>query len=239
MAKMTLDDLVSQLRAAFAAELRAVVLYGSAAAGEHLPTKSDYNVLVLVDSLATDRLAAASAAVSAWVDAGNPAPLTLTTQEWRSSADIFAMEYADLLERHRVLHGDLPMDVQVRPADLRLQLEHEAMGTLLQLRRGTLAAGRSAKDQVRLLERSTTTVMVLFRAVLRLNGQTPPHNNVELSERVASLVGISAAPFADVLRHKRGERKLADADATMLLSGYLSGMEGLVRYLDRYAGSSR
>ena len=34
MATMTLDELVSQLRAAYGAELRAVVLYGSAAAGE-------------------------------------------------------------------------------------------------------------------------------------------------------------------------------------------------------------
>src|SRR3954470_4603523 len=123
MAKMTLDDLVSQLRAALDAELRAVVLYGSAAAGEHLPKKSDYNVLVLVDSLAADRLRAASAAVRAWTDSGNPAPLTLTLDEWRGSADVFPMEYADILERHKVLFGTLPTDIRVAPADLRLQLE--------------------------------------------------------------------------------------------------------------------
>ena len=35
MAQMTLDELVSQLRAAYGAALRSVVLYGSAAAGEH------------------------------------------------------------------------------------------------------------------------------------------------------------------------------------------------------------
>src|SRR3982751_3135 len=34
MTKMTLDELVAQLRAAFGAELRSVVLYGSAAAGD-------------------------------------------------------------------------------------------------------------------------------------------------------------------------------------------------------------
>ena len=45
MAKMTLDDLVSQLRAVFGGELRSVVLYGSAAAGEHIPKRSDYNAV--------------------------------------------------------------------------------------------------------------------------------------------------------------------------------------------------
>ena len=99
MARMTLDELVSQLRAAYGAALRSVVLYGSAAAGEHDPKRSDYNVLVIVDALDATRLAAASAASRAWADAGNPAPLTLTTSEWRGSADIFPMEYADILER--------------------------------------------------------------------------------------------------------------------------------------------
>ncbi len=41
MAKMTLEELVAQLRAAFGAELRSVVLYGSAASGEHIPQRSD------------------------------------------------------------------------------------------------------------------------------------------------------------------------------------------------------
>ena len=31
--------------------LRSAVLYGSAAAGEHIPSRSDYNVLVIADRL--------------------------------------------------------------------------------------------------------------------------------------------------------------------------------------------
>ena len=43
---MKLDELVDQLKKVYGAQLRAVVLYGSAAAGEHIPKRSDYNVLV-------------------------------------------------------------------------------------------------------------------------------------------------------------------------------------------------
>src|SRR5882762_6676312 len=110
MARMTLDELVSQLRGAYGGALRSVVLYGSAARGEHTAKRSGYNVLVIVDALDAARLSAASAASRAWTEAGNPAPLTLTTSEWRGSADIFPMEYADILERHKVLHGDPPFD---------------------------------------------------------------------------------------------------------------------------------
>ena len=235
MAKMTLDDLVSQLRAAFGPELHAVVLYGSAAAGEHHPKKSDYNTLVLVASLPANRLQAASAAVRAWVDDGNPAPLTLTMDEWHGSADIFPMEYADVLDRHRVLFGDLVTDVRVNPSHLRLQLEHEAMGTLLQLRRGALAAGNDAKAQLALLESSSSTVMVVFRAVLRLSGEVPPRDYVELSQKVATTASIDATPFVQVVWHKRGETKIRNEDIPKVLAGYLSGLQQLVHYLDKYS----
>lgn len=236
MAKMTLDDLVAQLRTAFREELRAVVLYGSAAAGEHVPKKSDYNVLVLVDSLAADKLAGASAASRAWADAGNPAPLTLTVDEWRGSADIFPMEYADVLERHKVLHGTLPTDIRVDPAHLRLELEHEAMGTLLQLRRGALAAGNDGRAQRDLLDASASTVMVIFRAVLRLRGETPPLDNAALADRVAAAAAMDSAPFQRLVRHKRGEMTLRPSDAGPVLAAYLEGMQRLVKYLDQFRG---
>jgi hypothetical protein len=232
MAKMTLDELVVQLKAAFGAELHTVVLYGSGAAGEHIPKKSDYNVLVIVDSLDASRLVAASAAIRAWSDAGNPAPLTLTMREWLGSADIFSMEYADILERHKVLFGTLDTNVRVDPAHLRLQLEHEAMGTLLQLRRGALAAGKDSKEQLALLEDSASTVMVVFRAVLRLKGEIPPGDNVALAARVASLTGMDAAPFTRVVRHKRGEAAIPSAEVPASLAAYLEGMQRLVQYLD-------
>ena len=100
MATMTLDQLVSQLAKVYGKDLRAVVLYGSAAAGEHIAKRSDYNVLVIVDQLTMGHLRAEAAVARAWQDSGNPAPLTLTTSEWRASGDIFPMEYADILERH-------------------------------------------------------------------------------------------------------------------------------------------
>jgi hypothetical protein len=233
MARMTLDDLVTQLRAAFREELRAVVLYGSAAAGDHVPRKSDFNVLVLVDSLGADRLAGASAAARAWADAGNPPPLTLTMEEWRGSADIFPIEYADVLERHKVLYGTLPTDVRVDPAHLRLELEHEAMGTLLQLRRGALAAGTNGREQLALLEDSASTVMVVFRALLRLSGEKPGAEHARVIDQVAALTAMDAGPFHAVIRHKRGDAPLRGADAGAVLAGYLEGMQRVVKHLDR------
>jgi hypothetical protein len=236
MAKMTLEELVAQLRAAFGAELRSVVLYGSAASGEHIPRQSDYNVLVLVDALDVARLDAVAAVVRAWSDAGNPPPFTLTMEEWRRSADVFPMEYSDIQERHRVLHGAPPFDgVRVEPADLRRQLEAEAMGKLLHLRKGVLAAGGDGRRQLELLEASKSTIMVLFRATMRLHGQTPPADTVDLCSQVGRLVGLDPEPFIRVVRHARGDPKLKPGDARPLLTEYVRGVQQLVAHLDRYA----
>ncbi len=238
MATMTLDDLVTQLRSAYGSHLSTVVLYGSAAAGEHIPKQSDYNVLVLLDQIEPATLAAASAVAKAWRDAGNPPPMTMTDSEWRRSSDVFPMEYADILERHRVLHGAAPFDgITVSRENLRLQLEQQVLGKLLQLRQGALLAGTDAKRQVELISASLSTMMVLFRAVLRLHGETPAGDNVSLAQRIATLAGLDATPFVRAVRHVRGESKLSGTEAGEVLAGYLSGIARLNAYLDRYTSA--
>jgi hypothetical protein len=235
MAAMTLEELVSQLRAAYGTGLRAVVLYGSAAAGQHIAKRSDYNVLVIVDALGAERLRAASAAARAWNDAGNPAPLTMSLQEWRSSSDIFPMEYADILDRHKVLFGELPVDgVKVELKDLRLQLEQEAMGKLLKLRQGVLASGNDEQRQLELLSASVSAVMIIFRAVVRMHAAMPAADNATLSQEAGSRAGFDPQPFVRVVQHVRGHTALAKSDVGSILPGYLRGMEQLVEYLDRY-----
>jgi predicted nucleotidyltransferase len=99
MATMTLDELVTQLRAAYRDRLASVVLYGSAAGGDHIPNRSDYNVLVLLESLEGTPLdaasnVAASAVARAWREAGNPPPMTMTVEEWRRSPRSWSRRWA-------------------------------------------------------------------------------------------------------------------------------------------------
>ena len=232
---MKLDELVDQLKKVYGAQLRAVVLYGSAAAGEHIAKRSDYNVLVIVDELTMDHMRAGAAVARAWAEDGNPPPLTLTAAEWRGSSDIFPMEYADILERHRILHGEPPFDgIRVDKKDLRLQLEQEAMGKLIKLRQGTLASGNDGARQAELLGASASAIMIIFRAFLRLQGATAPKDNVALVQEVGRMAAFDAEPFKRVVRHVRGEQSIAAGEASGVLSGYLRGMEQLVGYLDRY-----
>ncbi len=231
---MRVDDLVSQLTQVHGAALRAVVLYGSAASDEAVAGHSDLNVLVIVETLSVPTLQTLAQTIRAWQEAGNPPPLTLTVAEWQRSADIFPMEYADILERHRVLHGTVPMDgITVQLADLRLQTENEAMGKLLRLRRGVMVAGTDAKRQTQLLDASYSALLVIFRAVLRLHGVRAMRDGVQVIRAVAKCCGFDAAPYERVAALVRGTA-VPNRETESVLAGYVQGMESLVAYLDRF-----
>jgi hypothetical protein len=232
---MKLDELVSQLRAAYGSTLRSVLLYGSAVAGEHIAKRSDYNILVVLDAVPLDRLAAVGSVLRAWAEAGNPSPMMFTATEWKSSADVFPMEYADILERHKVLFGEDPTaGISVSRSDLRLQVEQQALGKLLHLRRGAMAAGDDAADQIKLLEASLSAVMVVFRGVVRLHGEVPPQDYNQLGAVVGAKAGFDPGPMQRAVTHVRGTQKIAKDEAQAVLAGYLAGMEKLVSYLDRF-----
>ena len=237
---MTLEVLVDQLRSAYGETLRGVVLYGSSVAGERIQEHSDYNVLVIVDHFPLDRLAAASAVARAWRDAGNPAPMTFTTHEWQTSSDVFPMEYADILERHKVLYGAVPIEgVVIDPAALRLQVEHEALGVVFRLRQGVLVAGTDAGAQLKLLSASLSSLMIIFRGVLRIHGKTPAQSYTDLVRDAAEQIGFDPAPFYGVIRHVRREQTIAKDRAGAVVAGYMRGMEATASHVDELSNARR
>lgn len=237
-AGMTLDALVKQITDVHGPLLRCVVLYGSAASGEAVAGQSDLNVLVLVDRVERERMQQLAATIRAWNEAGNLAPLTLTHAEWLRSADIFPIEYADILERHRILAGTATLEgVRVEAHDLRLQLEREAMALLLRLRSGVMMAGSDARAQATLLTDSLSALMVVFRAVMRLNGTVPPREYVAVARAVAAFAAFDAGPFERVIAMARDRKQAAPADTPAVLDAYVAGVETLVAHLDRFTAT--
>ncbi|MCE2942287.1 MAG: hypothetical protein ACK53A_00880 [Gemmatimonadota bacterium] len=232
MTTMTLDDFTARLRTAFGDGLAAVVLYGSQAAPGATLHGSDYNVLVLATRLGPADLAAAAPAVRAWREAGHPPPMTMSVDEWRRSVDVFPIEVADILARHRVLAGALPEpDHPVRPADLRHQLEFEARGKLLQLRAGAMATAGNPDEQTALLARSVSAFVTMTRAALRLAGEQPPAAAADVVQAAARVAGFPAAPVIAALAAKRGEKP---ADPGAAFAAYVDAAEQLARWLDQW-----
>ena len=230
---MTLEELVRQLSLVHGAGLRCVALYGSTARGEQISRTPNLNVLVLVDTIDMEYLKREAAVARAWREAGHPPPLTLTMTEWRTSSDIFPMEYADILAHNRLLHGALPDELPtVRREDLRLQLEHETLSKLFRLRHAVLSSGGEARALLEMVESSAPSIMALLRATLRLGGEEAPAESGAALDRVEVVTGINTATFRRVLGHARGDAKVKESDATSLTANYLASVAELVAWVD-------
>jgi hypothetical protein len=158
--------------------------------------------------------------------------------EWLRRADVFAIEYADLLERHRVVFGRLPTDgVHVRPRDLRVQLESEITGKLLRFRRGMMLAGSASGDVRALLTQSLPAMLTLLRATLHLHGEPAPASSDDVCTRAGTLASLDAGAFRAVLAHRRGGPELSDAALPGLTAAYLGALESLLHHVDAFAAS--
>lgn len=231
MATMRVEDLSRQLAQALGDSCRTVVLYGSAATrpeGE----QGDVNVLVLVRSIDAAGLRSAAAALAQWQREGQRAPLILTEAEWRSSRDVFAMEHADIRHRHRLLHGTLPPLPEPALEDLRHQLEYEAMGALIHLRQGMLAAAGDPLRTLDLLRVATSTCFALFRGLLRVHGAPVPEEAASVARDAASRGSFDAAPFLEMLDHTRGVRSIPPARASEVLDACHHSCKQLLAHVD-------
>src|SRR3712207_6173172 len=100
-----LSELVDKLVKAHGENLVSVTLYGSSAEPDARDSLSDYNILAVLSEVTTDALMRSEPAFRWWREMKNPAPVLLSADEVRTSTDSFPIEFHDIRERRRVLHG--------------------------------------------------------------------------------------------------------------------------------------
>lgn len=230
-------QLVEKLRKAFGGDLVSVVLHGSAVTGEHHDKFSDYNVLCVLREITPAQLTAAGPIFRWWREKGNPSPLLLTPDEVRDSTDCFAIEFHDIQEHHRILHGEDPItSLAVDDKFYRAQIEHDLRAKLLRLRQKSAAVLADKEVLLRLLCDSVSTFCVLLRHALIICGAPKPvparrREVLELAER---RFGIAAAPFGTLLDLREDRAKGKDADPEALLGQYLKEIGRIVEIVDRH-----
>src|ERR1039457_2011116 len=73
-----LTQLIANLQKAYGERLVSVVLYGSAAAGDHHAAFSDINILCVLSEISPRELGAGEDIFRWWREQGSPSPLLLT-----------------------------------------------------------------------------------------------------------------------------------------------------------------
>jgi predicted nucleotidyltransferase len=228
-----LERFGERLETALGANLVAAVLYGSAARGTYVKGRSDLNVLVVVRDASAAALGPVAAIVADWTKAGEPPPLIFSEAEWRASADVFPIEIEDMREAHRLVRGHDVFDcLATTRADLRTELEREVRGKLLRLRTEYAAAAPSGKALGRLLLASASTFLTLFRATLRVVGQTPPRESAALVRATAAVAGMDEVAFDWVVGRLEGKAMPSLEPYDPAAARYVDAIERLARFVD-------
>ncbi len=210
--KLTIDTFGDAVARALGSRLISLILYGSVARGTHVPERSDVNTLLICDA-ADDALYAALAPVlREWRRAGHLAPLIFTEREWRASGDVFAIEYEDIRQHHRLLAGQDPWSgIRIERADVRRQLERELMEKLVRLRQAYAGLRDQPKQLSRVIVGSSGGFFTMLRTVLRLAGRPVPGPAEAVVKEAATVVGFAAAELDPLVRRSGNGERLAPA----------------------------
>src|SRR6266849_10077699 len=193
-----LQELVDRLRQAQQDRLLSVILYGSAATGDHHAEFSDLNVLCVLTQITPVELAACEPVFKWWRD-GNPAPLLMSEEEVRDSTDCFPIEFHDMQERRRVLFGpDVVEKLVIDKTFYRAQVEMELRTKLLRLRQKAGGVISDKQALLRLMIDSVPNFLVLARHALLVAGLPAGHQKREIAGELKS-IGADSAPFDTLL----------------------------------------
>jgi len=229
-----LNSLIEDLRATHGANLASVVLYGSAAAGDHIELRSDYNLLISLHRITPEDLRQAQAPMREWQRLGHPLPVYFTVKELSDAADVFPIEFHQMSQARILLFGRDPFEfVKLSDAHLRHQAEYELRSKLIQLRRLYIPASVSVAKLCDLMSESLASFAALFRAVLVLHGVEAPVVKPDCVRATVRLLKLDGAPFERIFAiRSTGELPATDKEANDLFASYLLQIESVVEAVD-------
>src|SRR6185503_4270887 len=232
--QQALNGLVEDLRVTHGDNLACVVLYGSAAAGDHVELQSDYNLLIALNRITPEDLRLAQAPMREWQRLGHPMPVYFTVEELSDASDVFPIEFHQMAKARVVLYGHDPFEfVQLSDANLRHQTEYELRSKLIQLRRHYIPASISIEKLVELMSDSLSSFAALFRAVLLLFGEEAPVAKPDVVRATARLLKLDPAPFERVFEFRTtGALPRSEKEANELFAAYMFQIEQVVEAVD-------
>ena len=230
---------IDDVRATHGRNLAAVILYGSAAAGDFIPKISDYNVLIALNKITPADLRNAHACMREWNRMGHPVPVYFTVSELQNAADVFPIEFHQMAKARKILYGtDVLAGLQISDDFLRHQVEYELRSKLILLRRSYIPASATEDGLKTLMAESLASFSTLFGAVLLLLGVEPPVTKHETTALAVERLGLDGLVFERIF-NIREDNYAGKADLVSLNNLFAEYMEQIEKVIDAVDARSR
>jgi predicted nucleotidyltransferase len=222
------------MRAAAGTNLLAAILYGSVAAGDYVADYSDVNLLCVLGETSFAAIEALAPAIEWWGKQKHRAPLLMSAEEMRRSADVFSIEFLDMRRHYRVLWGeDVLKSLEIPMRLHRAQVEYELREKTILLRQRLLIVAGNAEAKWELLLRSLPAFGTLFRHALIAMGDAGAGSKREAAAALAGKLGIDASVFGELLniRERKTDQKAVKVDE--IFARYLTLVEQVTAAVDK------
>ena len=231
-----LNGLIKDLVATHGNNLSSVVLYGSAAAGDHDELRSDYNLLITLNRITPQDLREAQAPMREWQRLGHSLPVYFTTEELSDAADVFPIEFHQMADARSVLYGSDPFaNLTFSDVNLRHQTEYELRSKLIQLRRLYIPASVSVEKLCDLMSDSLSSFAALFRAVLILYGEQPPVSKPDCVRATVRRFGLNPEPFEKIFAMRTTDYLPPDEnEANEIFAAYMDQVQHVIEAADEF-----
>ncbi len=228
-----LKELVNRLERSYSDRLVSVVLYGSAASGEHHGKFSDLNVLCVLKEIAPRELGEGEPIFTWWRGHGHPAPLLMSEEEVHNSADSFPIEFRDMKDRRKVLYGpDVIADVRIDTKYYRAQVEHELRAKLFRLRQQAAGVLSDPAALLKLCLDSVTTFCMLGRHALVVAGIGAKTEHRAVVRQLSETLRMDVTSFETLLDIREDKSGGELGDPGELFASYLVSVRRLVEFVD-------
>jgi hypothetical protein len=233
MDEQKLNEFVDRTRKAAGENLESVILFGSAVSGDYEEGFSDFNLFCVLRDSSAKSLHALGDAAKWWAKQKQPPPQVMTRAEMERSADVFAIEFFDMQQHHRVLFGADVLEGLEIPLDRhRVQLEYELREKTILLRQEFLLASGRDKALWELMLHSLPSFLTLFRHALIAMGEPSTRARRDVVQTLASHLGFDASVMLRLLDVRQNKAKRNSFDAHDLFAKYLAAIETVTNAVD-------
>lgn len=226
-----LDNFIEELKAKLNDNLVSVFAFGSQANVED--AKNNINLMIVTNTLNAENLYEISKPVKKWVKAKNPIPVIMNRDEWYSSFDVYAIEYSDIKDNYRVLYGeDLVPSIYINKYFLRLQCESELKALLLKYKNNFLLNIKSDREMKKILDHVIKTLLVIFRAILRLHDRPVPYRAVDIIEFCADYLSFNKIVMLKLAKVKYEHDDYTKQELLFIEAELLKDIQSILKQVD-------
>ncbi len=217
-ASRALDDFLPAARAALGGSLVSAVLFGSGAEGALRP-ESDLNLVLVLRDVPAGAIDALRPTLRAAQAAARLEVMFLLESEIGDAAEAFAVKFADIARRRRVLYGPDSFAGLAVPVDaLRRRLAQSLLNLTLRLREGYALHGGSDDEAARTVAGFAGPLRAAAASILTLEGAPVSSPKEALRTLAASLPGDGWNALVESLSTVREQRPLASGEAQRILA---------------------